>query len=80
MILLVDGAFFYMPKGTNYLISARLPRVLVEFIDREIEDDQFLNRSDWVQCACREYMRIRQEQRRRDTESGPLGGGGSNNS
>lgn len=80
MILSVYGVFRDMPKGTNYLISARLPKAVVDFMDLEIKENVFLCRSDWVQCACREYMRIRQEQRRRDTDSGPQGGGGFSNS
>lgn len=45
-------------------------------MDLEIKEDKYLNRSDWVQCACREYMRIRQEMRKAETDSGPQGGGG----
>lgn len=80
MILSVYCCFFNMPKGTNYLISARLPKMIVDFMDGEIKEDKYLNRSDWVQCACREYMRIRQELRKSETDSGPLGGGGSTSS
>ena len=78
MVLLVYCGFLNMPKGTNYLISARLPKSVVDFMDLEIKEDKYLNRSDWVQCACREYMRIRQEMRKAETDSGPQGGGGVN--
>ena len=49
-------------------LGVRLPRAVIEVIDRDVETGLYLNRSDWIRIACREYA----EKRKRDG----AGGGG----
>lgn len=60
-----------MVKGITIQVAARVPLSVVEFMDKDIGLNNFMNRAEWVQCACREYMKIRQAELSRDA----LGGG-----
>lgn len=63
-----------MVKGQGIQVSSRMPKVIVDFMDEDIKRDAFISRADWVQCACREFMKIRiAELNSRDAH----GGGGS---
>lgn len=50
------------------MLGVRLPRAVIEVIDRDVETGLYLNRSDWIRSACKEYY----EKRKRDG----AGGGG----
>lgn len=45
-----------MVKGDSIVVAVRLPKGVVEFIDREIESGMFMNRSDWIQQVLRQYV------------------------
>ena len=67
-----------MVKAQTTQIASRVPNEIVEFIDADIRRNAFVNRADWIQCACREFIKIRREELKlqSDIDSGPLGGGG----
>ena len=48
--------------------GVKLPANILEFMDKEIENGQFMSRSDWIRSACREYYEKRKRER--------VGGGG----
>lgn len=48
------------------MLGVRLPRAVIEVIDRDVETGLYLNRSDWIRIACREYA----EKRKRDGAGG----------
>lgn len=50
------------------MVGARLPPEVIKLIDSDVEAGEFINRSDWVRCACREFYEKRKRER--------LGGGG----
>lgn len=45
-----------MTRSETVLIAVRLPKGVVEFMDREIKEGMFNNRSDWIQQVLREYI------------------------
>lgn len=45
-----------MPRSETVLVAVRLPKGVVEFMDREIKEGMFNNRSDWIQQVLREYI------------------------
>lgn len=51
-----------MVKGMTIQIGARVPLSIVEFMDNDVNNNEFQNRSDWVVCACREFVKIRQKE------------------
>lgn len=62
-----------MAKGITIQVAARVPLSVVEFMDKDISLNNFMNRAEWVQYACREFMKIRQKELSGDG----LGGGAS---
>lgn len=53
--------------GNNGAVAGvKLPANILDFIDKEIENGQFMSRSDWIRSACREYY----EKRKRDGAGG----------
>ncbi len=63
-----------MPKALTVQVAARIPLSIAEFMDKDINANNFMNRADWVSMACREFMKIRQKEL-----SGQCGGGNINN-
>ena len=51
-----------MVKGITIQVAARVPLSVVEFMDKDIALNNFMNRADWVQYACREFMKTRQKE------------------
>ena len=52
--------------------GVKLPANILEFMDKEIENGQFMSRSDWIRSACRDFYEKRKGM-------APGGGGGLNN-
>ncbi len=63
-----------MAKGVTIQVAARVPLSIVEFMDHDISLNNFMNRAEWVQYACREFMKIRQKELA-DTNRDGSGGG-----
>ena len=40
----------------DVLVTVRLPKAVVQYIDQEIESGMYMNRSDWIQQVLREYI------------------------
>ena len=54
-------------KTMNY--TFRIPAGLIDAIDKDVEEsDMYLNRTQWIIAAIREYLRVRTQDR--------VGGGG----
>ena len=64
-----------MAKGITIQVAARVPLSVVEFMDKDIGRNNFMNRAEWVQYACREFMKIRQKEIAEQSRDA-LGGGG----
>lgn len=62
-----------MAKGMTIQVGARVPLSIIEFMDDDVNNNNFQNRSDWIVCACREFVKIRQKELSGDG----LGGGAS---
>ena len=63
-----------MSKSSSYMVGGRVPLALLEFIDEDVANGNFMNRSDWIGCACREFMKIRQKEIAEQSRDA-LGGG-----
>ena len=48
------------------MLGVRLPRAVIEVIDKDVATGLYLNSSDWIRIACREYA----EKRKRDGAGG----------
>lgn len=59
-----------MAKGITVQVAARVPLSVVEFMDMDIGLNNFMNRAEWVQYACREFMKIRQKELSQDSSGG----------
>lgn len=59
-----------MVKALTVQVAARIPLAVAEFIDEDIRRNAFMNRADWVQYACREFMKMRQKELSEDTSGG----------
>lgn len=64
-----------MVKAQTTQIATRVPNEIVEFIDSDIRRNAFVNRADWLQCACREFIKIRKRELA-ENDSGVGRGGG----
>lgn len=51
------------------MVETRLPPSVMEQIEKDVANGEFLNVSDWVRSACVEFARKRKKE--------SLGGGGS---
>lgn len=49
------------------MVGVRLPSEIIKIIDMDIQEGEYISRSDWVRCACREFYEKRKRER--------LGGG-----
>ena len=46
--------------GNNGAVAGvKLPANILDFMDKEIENGQFMSRSDWIRSACRAFYEIR---------------------
>ena len=59
-----------MAKGITIQVAARVPLSVVEFMDKDISLNNFMNRAEWVQYACREFLKIRQKELSQDSSGG----------
>lgn len=50
----------------NGMVGVRLPGGIIDFIDMDVASGDFLNRSEWVRVACREFY----EKRKQDRQGG----------
>lgn len=64
-----------MVKGMTIQIGARVPLSIVEFMDNDVNNNEFQNRSDWIVCACREYVKIRKREMSEQSQDSHGGGG-----
>lgn len=63
-----------MANATSYQVGARVPKSIVQFMDNDIANGNFMNRSDWIGCACREFMKMRQKEIAESSQDTPGGG------
>lgn len=52
-----------------------MPKSIVQFMDNDIANGNFMNRSDWIGCACREFVKIRQKEISEQLSQDVAGGG-----
>lgn len=45
------------------MVGVRLPSEIIKIIDMDIQEGEYISRSDWVRCACREFYEKRKRER-----------------
>lgn len=51
-----------MTRKINAMVGVRIPPVMLDFIDDEVERGIYASRSDWIRQATREFYEKRVEQ------------------
>ena len=64
----------FMAKGVSVVIAARIPLTIVNFMDDDVNNNNFMSRSDWLVSACREYVKIRQKELAEQSQDSHGGG------
>ena len=48
-----------MARKNNVMVGVRIPPIMLDFIDSEVESGKYTSRSDWVRQATREFYEKR---------------------